>query len=71
MKYRLVCADIDGTLVDNRGLITKQNQAAVKKLQERGIAFAICSGRMLKAVKLMARFYQMAPYLVCSNGRCV
>ena len=43
MKYKLICSDIDGTLVDQDGRIPEENLKAIKRLREEGVLFAICS----------------------------
>jgi Cof subfamily protein (haloacid dehalogenase superfamily) len=42
---RLVLADVDGTLVTQEKVLTAKAKAAVQKLKEAGIIFAITSGR--------------------------
>jgi Cof subfamily protein (haloacid dehalogenase superfamily) len=44
-RIRLVLADVDGTLVMPDKTITERSRAAVRKLGEANIAFAITSGR--------------------------
>lgn len=44
-KISLVLADVDGTLVTEEKVLTKRAQAAVQRLREAGIYFAITSGR--------------------------
>ena len=44
-KISLVLADVDGTLVTEEKVLTKRAQVAVRALHERGIRFAITSGR--------------------------
>jgi Cof subfamily protein (haloacid dehalogenase superfamily) len=58
-KISLVLADVDGTLVTEEKVLTKRAQAAVQRLREAGIRFAITSGRppmgmamLLDALKL-------------------
>lgn len=71
MKYKLICSDIDGTLVDTRGRVTKENQAAIHELEKAGIMFAICSGRMYSAVNMISLFYEIPSYVICSNGAVI
>ena len=71
MKYRLICSDVDGTLIDENDQITEENLRAISHLQQEGIFFAISSGRMMKSVQLMVRYYNLASYIVCSNGAVV
>src|SRR3954466_4929431 len=44
-KISLVLADVDGRLVTEEKVLTKRAQAAVQRLGEAGIRFAITSGR--------------------------
>lgn len=44
-KIKLVAADIDGTLVDETGIISERNKKAIGLLEEKGIEFILCSGR--------------------------
>lgn len=43
---RIICCDIDGTLVNDRKEITKANIEAIKKAINSGIKFVLVSGRM-------------------------
>jgi Cof subfamily protein (haloacid dehalogenase superfamily) len=45
MKISLVLADVDGTLVTEDKVLTPRAQAAVQRLHDAGIRFAITSGR--------------------------
>jgi hypothetical protein len=71
VKYRLVCCDVDGTLIDNQGSITEENQNIVRELEKRGIGFSICSGRLFKAVDIMVQHYCMDAYIIASSGAVV
>lgn len=44
-KISLVVADVDGTLVTRQKVLTERAQAAVRRLRQAGIRFAITSGR--------------------------
>src|SRR5277367_391624 len=44
-KISLVLSDVDGTLVDEDKVLTERAQAAVQRLHDAGIRFAITSGR--------------------------
>jgi Cof subfamily protein (haloacid dehalogenase superfamily) len=44
-KISLVLSDVDGTLVTEEKVLTKRAQAAVQRLHDAGIRFAITSGR--------------------------
>lgn len=71
MKYQLVCTDVDGTLIDNAGIIPKINREALQELSEHQVCFAITTGRMLASARQLAAYYGISPYMVCSNGAVV
>jgi Cof subfamily protein (haloacid dehalogenase superfamily) len=49
----LVLADVDGTLVTNDKILTDRAKDAVRRLRERGILFAITSGRPPRGMKMV------------------
>ena len=52
-KISLVLADVDGTLVTEQKVLTERAQAAVLRLYEVGIRFAITSGRPAKGMAML------------------
>jgi HAD superfamily hydrolase (TIGR01484 family) len=52
-KVSLVLADVDGTLVTSEKVLTTRAAAAVKSLQDAGIAFAITSGRPPRGMAML------------------
>src|SRR5580698_8733676 len=49
----LVLADVDGTLVTQEKILTPRAQDAVRRLRERGIRFAITSGRPPRGMQMI------------------
>lgn len=45
MKYRLLCADLDGTLLDGQKKLTQGNRQAVREAYRQGMEICIASGR--------------------------
>jgi len=54
-EIRLLLADVDGTLVTKEKILTPRAIAAVQKLRERGIKFAITSGRPPKGMEMLIK----------------
>jgi Cof subfamily protein (haloacid dehalogenase superfamily) len=54
-KIRLLLADVDGTLVTKEKILTPRAIAAVGKLRENGIKFAITSGRPPKGMEMLLK----------------
>ncbi|NFT08245.1 HAD family phosphatase [Clostridium botulinum] len=48
---KLIVSDMDGTLLNSEHKISKENLDAIKKAEERGIHFAIATGRSYQDVK--------------------
>jgi hydroxymethylpyrimidine pyrophosphatase-like HAD family hydrolase len=49
----LLLADVDGTLVTSEKVLTERAQKAVRALREKGIRFAITSGRPPKGMAML------------------
>ena len=45
MSIRLICSDVDGTILPRGGEISERTRAAVHALGEKGVPFVIASGR--------------------------
>ena len=52
-KISLLIADVDGTLVTEQKVLTERARAAVMALRERGIRFAITSGRPPRGMAML------------------
>ncbi len=42
---KLIASDIDGTIIDRNNIIPEENIKAIEKIHEKGINFAICTGK--------------------------
>ncbi len=51
MKYKLVAIDLDGTLLDDHKKISKENIAAIQRLQDLGVVVVLASGRAFQGIK--------------------
>ncbi|MFV0381208.1 MAG: Cof-type HAD-IIB family hydrolase [Breznakia sp.] len=43
--YKLICIDLDGTLLNSKGLVTTTNKQAIRHALDEGVQVAIVSGR--------------------------
>lgn len=68
MPYKLICIDIDGTLIDSNYQICDYNRKMIQRANDAGLVVALVTGR---------RYYSTVPYahelglnvpLVCFNG---
>ena len=65
---KLIAADMDGTLIGNNRKISKENIEAIKTAQEKGIDFAIATGRAYEDVKPFLDEYGLKCECVVLNG---
>jgi Cof subfamily protein (haloacid dehalogenase superfamily) len=64
----LVLADVDGTLVTREKVLTERAKVAVRLLRERGIRFAITSGRPPLGMKMMNDLLHLDTPIAGFNG---
>jgi len=67
-KISLVLADVDGTLVTEDKVLTARAQAAVRRLGEVGIRFAITSGRPPRGMAMLFDPLQLTTPIAGFNG---
>ena len=65
---KLIASDMDGTLLNSKHKISKENLEAVKMAQEMGIKFAIATGRMYEDVKPLLEESDLKCQCVVLNG---
>jgi Cof subfamily protein (haloacid dehalogenase superfamily) len=70
-KISLVLADVDGTLVDEKKVLTRRAQAAVHSLRGAGIRFAVTSGRPPKGMAMLLEPLQIDTPIAGFNGGLV
>lgn len=71
-RYRLVVADVDGTLLDGRHQLPERVAAAVRATQRQGIAVALATGKMLVAVSpLIAAMGLRGPQITLNGAALV
>ena len=67
-RIRLVLADVDGTLVMPDKTITERAKAAIRKLDEAGIAFAVTSGRPPRGMAMLLEPLALRTPIAGFNG---
>ena len=69
MTKKLVCLDVDGTIVDHDGHLHEPVRAAVRAVLDAGHHVVIATGRSRAATLPVARSLGIgAGFMVCSNG---
>ena len=51
MDIKLVAIDLDGTLLNSKQLLSKENKAAIKEAKAAGVQIVLCTGRPLRSMK--------------------
>src|SRR5580704_1331376 len=64
----ILLADVDGTLVDSQKRITPRAKAAIQRLAEAGIKFAVTSGRPPRGMKMIVEAVKLSAPLAAFNG---
>lgn len=68
---KLIVSDMDGTLLDSQKRLPSDFFDVLDMLFERGIQFAIASGRTYSALEYMfPEEYRRRLYFICDNGAC-
>lgn len=66
---KLICSDIDGTLIDSKGVIREGDKAAIRRaVVDMGIPFAIVTGRFRGGLKQITSQLDFDAALSCFNG---
>lgn len=66
--YKLIAIDLDGTMLNQYGIVTEKTKEAIKKIQKTGIEVIIASGRPIDSIKTIAKEIQSEKYFISGNG---
>ena len=67
-KISLVIADVDGTLLTENKVLTGRAQAAVRRLHDHGIRFAVTSGRPARGMAMLVEPLALGTPIAGFNG---
>lgn len=67
-KIKLICIDMDGTLLNSKHEVSNENKKAIKKAHDRGVNIALCTGRMFLSAKYYADLIGINTPIIASNG---
>lgn len=68
MSYKLICLDMDGTLLNDNKEVTDRNKEAIKKAHDKGIKIAITTGRLFISAKYYATLLEIEAPVIAANG---
>ena len=70
-NYKLVCSDLDGTLLRRDMTVSDENKAAIRKMTELGVGFVASSGRAHSGLPEEVVNCDEIRYLISSNGAVI
>ncbi|HKM05346.1 MAG TPA: HAD family hydrolase [Sphaerochaeta sp.] len=68
---KLICTDIDGTLLDTNHLISAENKRVIAKAYQKGITIALVSGRKASSLEVLQKELGIHGPLGCYSGALV
>ena len=68
MDIKLICLDLDGTLLGPGGRVSPGNRAAIARARAAGVHVAIATGRLYEAARHFARAAGADEVVISSNG---
>jgi len=68
MKYKLICTDMDGTLLNDNKEISEVNRKAIAEAISKGVIVAVCTGRIFTFASYYARILGTKAPIIASNG---
>ena len=68
---KLVAIDLDGTMLNQYGIVTQKTKNSIKKAQENGIEIMISSGRPIDSVKTISKEIGSENYFISGNGSII
>jgi Cof subfamily protein (haloacid dehalogenase superfamily) len=74
MKDKLIqlfVSDMDGTLLQRDFSISDEDVKAIKLLEEKGIIFAVATGRIWYDAAVICGRHNLRPYIIANNGTCI
>ena len=71
MAVKMICLDIDGTLLNSRKELTEETKAAVRYARSRGVRVFLASGRSYPGLSELMEELGVAGYCICMNGTLI
>ncbi|MDT8715962.1 HAD family phosphatase [Clostridium sp. 19966] len=68
MSYKLVCVDMDGTLLNTKHKVSTASREALKKAHDKGVHIVVSTGRMYTDAEAYSRLIGTKSAVIASNG---
>ena len=69
--YKLVAVDLDGTMLNQYGMVTENTKNVIKKTIQKGTDVIIASGRPIDSIQSIANEIGSEKYLIAGNGALI
>lgn len=71
MGYKMVCIDMDGTLLSSRKKISDENKNAIKKIHDKGVEIVVTTGRIYNNAEYYSNLLGVKSPVIAANGAIV
>ncbi|SHJ85223.1 hypothetical protein SAMN02745163_02710 [Clostridium cavendishii DSM 21758] len=68
MKYKLVCIDMDGTLLNSKHKISEETKISLRKAHEKGVHIVITTGRIYNNAAYYSNLLGVKSPVIAANG---
>lgn len=69
--YKLVAVDLDGTMLNQYGIVTENTKNVIKETINKGIDVIIASGRPIDSIQSIAKEIGSKKYFIAGNGALI
>ena len=69
--YKLAAIDLDGTMLNQYGIVTERTKEVIQKARQNGIEVVIASGRPIDSIKTIAKEIKSEKYFISGNGAII
>lgn len=68
MDYKLICIDMDGTLLNDKKTISERNLRAIRLANKKGVKIAVCTGRIFASADFFSNLLGVKSPVIAANG---
>lgn len=68
MKYKLVCTDMDGTLLNSKKKISEETKEVLKKAHDKGVHIVVTTGRIYNNAAYYSNLIGVKSAVIAANG---
>lgn len=68
MNYKLICIDMDGTLLNDEKTVSERSIRTIKSAVEKGVRVAVCTGRLFTSADYYANLIGSKIPVIAANG---